>query len=778
MVYALLACVTFAVYLPAVELDFVDYDDTAYVTGNPHVSGGLTPGGIVWAFCNFHSSNWHPLTWISHMVDCQLYGLRPAGHHLTSVLIHVANCLLVFRLLKGMTGALWRAAFVAALFALHPLRVESIAWVAERKDVLSAFFGLLCLLAYMNYAKGRAETRNPKGEGNPNPEAGKPFGYYVLAVLLFALGLMSKPMLVSWPLIMLLLDFWPLGRVSVSKVQSPGSKEGEPVEAQSSTFEIRSLPGLILEKVPFFILSAGSCVITFLAQRQGGAVVPVEGFPLLFRIENVVVSYVRYVGKLFYPHGLAVVYPKVPGWPMEETLLAGVVLVVCTLVALTNWRRGYLVTGWFWFVVTLVPVIGLIKVGDISIADRYTYLPAIGLFVLLAWGISDLTASWPHRSIPLAIGAAGILVVCAIISGGQILFWQNAETLFEHALAVTEKNPLAHINLGVFFMQQGELKRAREHFESAIAADPNFAESWTGLGNILAEEKKYEEAIPNYENALRLKPGFFDARINFGKTLFQVGRTNEAMAQFREAVRLSPNDAIGHYNLGYCLSVAGDTTGAFEEYRAATELNPRLAAAWHNLGGTFAQQGKVEDAIACYRNAVEIEPRDPGTHQRLGELLLLQGKNEEATKEFSTVLQIVPDNSAAHYQLALALTAQGKSREAVEHYRRGLQSFQAVPGALNNLAWILATNPDPEVRNGAEAVALAEKACNLTDYKEPLIVGTLAAAYAEAGRFPDAITIAEKARSLAEAAHSDELVAKNAKLLELYRAGKPFRDAP
>jgi protein O-mannosyl-transferase len=562
-------------------------------------------------------------------------------------------------------------------------------------------------------------------------------------------------MLVTWPLVMLLLDFWPLKRVNG-----------------------QAWVQLFLEKIPFFVLSAGSCVITFLAQRQGGAVVPVQGFPVLFRIENAAMSYVRYIGKLFYPHNLAIVYPKVAGWPLEEVLFGSIVLVVAALIVLTNWRRGYLVTGWIWFVVTLVPVIGLVKVGDVSMADRYTYVPAIGIFVLITWGICDLTSSWSGRSIPLAIGATAILISCAIVTRRQLPYWQNAESLFQHALAVTGKNALADINLGVYFTQTGQLSRAREHYQSAIEADPNFAEPWVGLGYVLAEEKKYDEAIPFYEHALPLKPDLPDTRINYGKALFQVGRTNEALEQFREAVRLSPREAIGHYNLGYTLFAAGDAADAVAEYRIAAELNPKLVAVWRNLGVVFAQQGKDYDAIACSRRALEIEPGNTILHQELGQLLLGQGKSNEAAKEFLVVLQKAPEDSEAHYHLAMALTSQGKSREAVEHYRRGLKSFENIPAGLNNLAWILATYPDPQVRNGSEAVTLAEKACSLTDYKEAVLVGTLAAAYAEVGRFTDALATAEKARALAEAVGAEELAANNVKLMELYRAGKPFRDRP
>lgn len=770
MVYALLACATFAVYLPAAELGFINFDDYAYVTGNPHVSSGLTWSGITWAFRSFHSSNWHPITWISHMLDCQLYGLKPAGHHLTNVLFHIANSLLLFRLLKGMTGALWRSAFVAGLFALHPLRVESVAWVAERKDVLSGFFGLLCLLAYVSYVRKKSEIRNSKPEANPNSKTRSALGYYLLAFLLFALGLMSKPMLVSWPIVMLLLDFWPLERLKSAVQTTEGSA--------SESFDVRSFPTLVGEKVPFFVLSAGSCVITFLAQREGGAVASIKSVPWEARIENGLVSYLRYMGKLICPHGMAVIYPRVSAWPIEEVLLASAALFVVTAFAVSYWRRGYPVTGWLWLAVTLVPVIGLIKVGDLSIADRYTYLPAIGFFILVSWGFADITSRWSGRAIPLAIGAGLVLMCCAMIAGRQVTYWQNPESLFEHALAVTGKNALAEINLGFCFVQNRRWELARQHYQSAIAADPDFAEAWNGLGYAFFEEKNYDDAIAQYGTALQLKPDYAEAHRNLGNALFQVGKTNEAIAHFREAVRLKPQEATEHYNLGCVLSVTADSPEAIEQYRIATQLNSRFVPAWQNLGAALARQGEVDEAVGCYARALEIEPEYLPARENRGELLLARGKFAQAAEDFWTVLRRRPDDSNAHYGLALALTGQGRAREAVQHYRRGMRSFQEAPLGLNNLAWILATYPDPQVRNGTEAVELAQKACNLTHYKEPILVGTLAAAYAETGRFADAIAAAEKARSLAQAAHAGDLVVKNVRLLELYRAGKPFRDVP
>ena len=478
--YVLLALITVAVYLPVIDLGFVVFDDNHYLTANPRVQAGLTWKGARWALTSVHAANWHPVTWLSHMLDCQLYGLKPAGHHVTNLIFHTANTLLLFGLLKRLTGAFWRSAMVAALFALHPLHVESVAWAAERKDVLSTFFFMLTLLAYASYAQGARGGRQEDvsslkpGASILNP-ASRPTNsaspVYLLSLVCFALGLMSKPMLVTLPFVLLLLDCWPLNRFQLSALNP-----------QSSV-----LWRLVAEKTPFFVLSAASCVVTVIAQHKGGALSALEGVTgvsVASRIINTPVSYVWYLAKLLWPSGLAVLYPYNRFYPMSQVILATALLIVLTGVALWQGRRrAYLSVGWLWYLGTLVPVIGLVKVGAQSIADRYTYIPAIGLFIVFAWGVADLTARWPKRTLPLAVGAAAVLAACALAVGVQLRYWQNTESLFRRTLAVTRNNYIAYNNLGLYVAERGELELGKKYYRSAMQIAPKYPPPLEQSGN-------------------------------------------------------------------------------------------------------------------------------------------------------------------------------------------------------------------------------------------------------------------------------------------------------
>ena len=476
----LVVLVTAAIYWPATRCDFVNYDDHMYVLDNPHVTSGMTWANVQWAFRSGYATNWHPLTWLSHMLDCQMFGLKPWGHHLTSVLLHALNAGLVFALLQLLTGAPWRSLLVAVLFALHPLRVESVAWVSERKDVLSGFFGLLALLAYVRYAQGRgrkSEARNPRPEGNPKPEARSPkqeagrlaalfplpspFFYlpypifYLLSLFFLALGLMSKPMLVTWPLVMLLLDYWPLRRMQ-KRMQNAECRmqNAAPPDAQHATrnrphVSRITLLSLLVEKIPFFFLVALSSVVTFVVQKRGGAMTGVASLPLGVRVETAVLAYARYLGKLFRPVDLAVLYWHPGHWPLGEVLLAGALILCLSVVVWMLRRRApYLLMGWLWFVGTLVPVIGLVQVGEQAMADRYTYLPCLGVLILTIWGVCELTRSWRYQAIVLAVVAGAASVFCVALTRQQLGHWQDSEALSRHALAVTENNYLAHKNPG------------------------------------------------------------------------------------------------------------------------------------------------------------------------------------------------------------------------------------------------------------------------------------------------------------------------------------------
>lgn len=821
LISALLALAVFAAYLPVFYLGFINFDDTLYVTHNHSVQRGLTWSGLSWAFSHFDAANWHPLTWLSHMLDCQIYGLSPVGHHITSVLFHAANTVVLFLWLRQLTGAVWRSALVAAIFALHPLRVESVAWVAERKDVLSTFFGLLSLWAYTQYARasglrlGKAEAhpKNRTTSAAPNHPSklensrNHIVRLYTASLLLLLLGLLSKPMLVTWPFVMLLLDFWPLGRINATDLHEE-TPEGE------RRFRLKRLMELTAEKLPFFALSAASCVITFLAQRAGGALSALEGaygLSIESRLSNLPISYIRYLWKLVWPHDLAVIYPLVKDWPEEQVIAATFLLALVTGMILWRARRNpYLPVGWFWYLGTAVPVIGLVQVGTQSIADRYTYIPAIGLCIVVVWGLFDLALRWRPGGAILATTAATLLLAFTYVDGRQLLYWQNSESLFRHALAVTKKNYMADALLGSYLSELGDLEPAKAHYRAALQIAPELPSAWNNLGCAMVAQKQYAEAAEAFERVIRSKPHLADAQSNLGNALFGLGRFKEAIEHFREAVRIDPEDARAQYNLGNALSQNNQLEEGIHYLQMAIKLDPRYPEAHIFLAGTFVRQGKLDEAATEYQRALAIAPTSLSALYGYASLMASQGKWDEAARQYQAIVHLVsndnqarlnlgiaqaaqgkvddaidslaavlrasPNNVLANYQMAAAMADQHRFKEAIQFYRTALKSSPDLAEAMNNLAWILASCPDGELRNGAEAVQLAERACQLTEYKQAVIVGTLAAAYAEAGRFPEAITAAEKARTIAETDGENAVVARNTELLELYRSGKPYRD--
>jgi tetratricopeptide (TPR) repeat protein len=585
--------------------DFINYDDPRYVYENTKITGGLSLSGIAWAFTHIHSMNWHPLTTISHMLDCQLYGLKAGAHHFTNVLLHSIAAILLFLALQYMTGAFWRSAFVAAVFAIHPLHVESVAWIAERKDVLSGVFFMLTLLAYVHYARAPSIWR------------------YLMVVFVFALGLMSKPMLVTLPFVLLLLDHWPLGRI-----REEGSNVG------------RQLFKLAAEKIPLIVLSAVSSVVTFVAQK--GAVGETEQLSVLARINNAVVSYVAYIWQMLWPVRLAVFYPhpenRLPLWEIIASLLLLICLTVLAIAV--RKQRPYLITGWLWYLGMLVPVIGLVQVGWQGHADRYTYLPQIGLYIAGTWAFADLTASWRSRRVLL--GAAALLVVAALSCSAwiQTSYWRDSETLFRHALAVTANNDVAENNLGIVFLRQG----------------------------------KVDQAI----------------------SLLQ----------------------------------------------AAVDLRPDNSPAHENLAKALLQKGQVADALVHYRKLLKLQPDNIEVHNIVGTALIQQGRIREGVEEWQKVLAIQPDNG----------------------------------NAMSNLAWVFATSPEDSLRDGAQAVQLAEQALRISGGRIPVIFRTLAAAYAEKGMFAQAIQTAQRGIELANGQGNSRLAAELQTNIGLYQDGKPLRD--
>jgi tetratricopeptide (TPR) repeat protein len=711
LVCLVLALGTLILYWPMMRNGFNNFDDDLYITGNPHVKAGLTWAGVIWAFKTDCGALWFPLTWISHMLDCQLYGLNPGGHHLTNLVFHIANTLLLFWLLDNLTGALWRSAFVAALFAWHPLHVESVAWAAERKDVLSAFFWMLTLLAYTRYAQ--------KGPGAP--DARRSTREYFLALFFFACGLMSKPMVVTLPFVLLLMDFWPLNRCRWTN--PPAEKFPSISELAVS---VKSIAGLTLEKLPFFALAAAGSAVTYLAQKSGGAM---SGDSFSFRVANALWAYMRYISKIFWPVNLAVIYP------FQERGLAGLAILAALL--LTVWsglfillarRRPWLFVGWFWFLGTLVPVIGLVQVGAQSMADRFSYLPGIGLFILVVWGLSDVLGAQPRRQKALALAGIAALAGCLAVTSLQLKYWRNSITLFRHAIEVTTDNhvacaclgqaldamgledqaltfcresvriepnyPLGQFYLGLVLWKKGEPDEAIGHLNAAAKSMPHNTAIQYNLGKFLLEHGQPDKAAAHFAAALNDNPDFSEAHNALGKTLLAQGKLQPAAGQLSQAAALDPGNPQFHYDYGTVLLANSNLDEAIAQFSEAARLKPDFADAQGNLAVAFARQGKTAEAIAHFSKAVELQPDNPEAHFNLGLAFLNHDQPTEAAAQFSEELRLKPNEMKAHYRLAQALQRQNKLAGAVLHYREALRLTPDFPEARNELDKIFAAHPE------------------------------------------------------------------------------------
>ena len=592
-----LALVTLVCYWPVRGYKFLDMDDTLYVSDNSNVTGGLTWSGIRWAFTTFHQSNWHPLTWLSHQLDCQLFGVNPGPAHLENLLLHIVNSCLVLWLLFRLTGAVWRSAFVAALFAWHPLHVESVAWIAERKDVLSTLFCLLTLLAYHRYA------RRPSWQ------------VYALTLALFALGLMAKPMLVTVPFVMLLLDYWPLQRWQ--------AKEGR----------LR----LLAEKVPFLALAAASSVVTFLAQR--GVAANLRDLPLSARLANAVVSCASYLYKTFWPVHLAPMYSHQTHLPMWQIISASLMLAAVTALCVWGAKRWpYLFTGWFWFLGTLVPVIGLVQVGAQAMADRYMYIPSIGLFVLVAWGVWDLSCQSPALRRWPAVAGVLALAGCAVATRLQVGCWQNEERLYRRAIAATGNNYVAYELLGNSLLRQGRDTEALACYQESVRIQPGFLPARACLGMLLLKQGRLEEAVEHLKSALSMNPHYRDALVNLGVALTKLGRLDEAAACLREQIRIDPRETDG----------------------------------WFNLGVVLLQQQKLEEAAQCFLAALQLKPDHEPAHSNLGVALMQLGRPQEGIVHLREAVRLAPDNPRAHLNLGFALNELHQPAEAVQELQKAL----------------------------------------------------------------------------------------------------------
>ena len=643
-----LVAVTWAVFGQTLAHDFVNFDDHIYVYENPLVVKGLSTEGIVGAFTHTHALNWHPLTTLSHMLDCQLYGLNAGGHHLTNVILHTISVLLLFLVLSQMTGGLWRSAFVAALFAIHPLHVESVAWVAERKDVLSGVFFMLTLAAYSHYARAPSRSR------------------YLLVALLFACGLMSKPMLVTLPFVLLLLDYWPL-----DKFKDENSEVGS------------RLRRLVMEKIPFLALSTCSCLVTLFTQRQGPHAM--DQLPFLWRLNNAFVSYLTYIWQMLWPVRLAVFYPHPNNrLPLVEVTVAIAFLIgVSLLVIRLRQSKPYLVTGWFWYLGMLVPVIGLIQVGEQAHADRYTYLPQIGLYIVIVWSIGDLLLESTSRVRRAIVGVAAAIIIVSLSARAfsQTSYWKNSETLWNHTLSVTSDNDVAHNNLGFLFLRSGELDKAISEFQTALDIRSRSTQTHYSLGaaliqnnmgNAFARKQLWNEAIGHLQEAARLRPDYADAYFNLGSVLFQQGRIDDAITQWRKALAIRPTDAEAHRNVASALRKQGNVKGAIAEYEQALNITPEDTVALNNLAWILAtsSDASIRDGARSVTLAVKAVQasgdKDPNLIRTLAAAHAAVGQFAEAVATAATAKALATtqnkpelasrlEQEIASYRAAIAL---------------------------------------------------------------------------------------------------------------------------
>jgi tetratricopeptide (TPR) repeat protein len=673
-------CVLFLISVGLVVATFIAYEPIRhnYITANPNVTGGITQGSVVWAFTKSHARNWHPLTWLSHMVDYKLFGPNPLGHHLVSVSLHIVNSLLVFWILTNITGLIWPSAFVAAVFALHPLQADSVAWAAERKTVLSGLFWFLTIAVYIWYTKKPGIWR------------------YIAVFVIYGLCIMTKPVVVTLPLVLLLLDYWPLLRFAT---------KGRPLDQISN--QQSSIRNLLLEKIPLLALSAILVVITLISQSDEKGTLPtLDMLPLGSRIANVFVAYIRYVGKTIWPSSLAVFYP------FQLTNLLSVKAIVCLLLFIlitavsiyAGRRRKYLIVGWLWFVVNLVPMIGLVQAGAQSMANRYMYLSMLGLLIIVAWSVKDFVGERLSRKAITAVLAIAILLVLIMVTRTQIGHWKSELTLFEYALKVTKNNAIAENNYAGALFREGRFSEAKLHYENAVRIDPKYS---------------------------------FKARNNLGYILLQEGKPDESAACFTELLKQEPNLPNANFGLAMALSM----------------------------------QGKYDEGVRYFKKVMELNPEFPNIRAKMGYVLIMAKRPDEAVACLNEALKNSDDKMEIYVNLAIAYNQLGDFKQSIQNRNKAAELQSNNPEVLNNLAWLLATAGDISIQDADNAVKCAERACELTNYKEPGYLDTLAASYAVEGKFADAKATAEKAIKEARIAGKEELAREIEGRLKLYQKG-------
>ena len=755
----LLFVLVIAVYLPSIRNGFVNYDDDVYLCQNTHVLRGLTWQSIKWAFTNLEAGFWHPLTWLSLLLDFQLYGLQAWGYHLTSLMMHAANAVLLYLVLQRMTGATWRSAFVALLFGLHPLHVESVAWVAERKDVLSTLFWMLTMWMYAQYVeKSQAKSLEPEVSEkrsaaslqgpesairiSPSPgtssRATNPASlYYALALAFFVCGLMSKTMVVTLPIVLLLLDWWPLQRFQL--------------KTQHSTF--RTLLTLTWEKAPFLGSALVLGLVTIYSERAVGAISSTAHYSLSDRAHNAIISCLCYLRQTFWPVDLAVFYPyptNFPFWPA-----AGGALMLMAISLMVVWKsrgREYLALGWGWYVVTLVPVIGLIQIGSFARADRYTYVPLVGIFVMLTWGACELTR---HLRLPrglLSGAGAAAVVLCAMLTCQQLRYWRDGASLFGHAVAVTANNSMVRQNYCAALLGLGRFEDALRQSQEAARLAPTEIGPRVNLGLILMKLGRLDEAIGQLQAAIQLKPEDPAGHRGLGDALSAKGRLPEAINAYREALKLSPNNAVAHLNLGVALDQQERPEEALAEFREAVEFNPAFFEARHELGIALAKRGKLDEAIAELQAAVRLAGNNAEAHKRLGDVLLAAGRMDAAAAQYRAAIQFAPGDPIAHHSLGVVLGMSDQRDAAIEQFEEAVHLDAGYAEAQGNLGIALMKQGRVE-----EAISRLQEASRLNPGQVE-VRRNLALALGGRGRLEAAIAQFEEVLRLNPAdaeAHSD-----------------------
>jgi len=642
-VIAGLIAVCAVIYGQSYNFQFINFDDPLYVYENQQVLSGLNADSIRWAFTTFHSANWHPLTWLSLMLDGSLFGATPGGYHLMSVVFHIANSILAFVVFRKYTGDLWKSAMVAFLFAVHPAHVESVAWISERKDVLSTLFWLLTMWAYFKYAvKQRTAIHEKHSTRKKEITRAEDRGqiYYLLTIVFLACGLMAKPMLVTLPFVLLLMDFWTLNRLKTKK----------------------DFSALVVEKIPLFVLSAVSGFVTIMAQSASGAVQTLETLPIATRLLNAAVAYVKYIGMVFYPLDLGVSYPYQQTLPLWQTFGAVILLIAVTAVCLRQWnKRKYLLTGWLWFLGTLVPVIGIVQVGSQALADRYTYVPYFGLFIMLVWGASELFARFElHRYVPVA-AASILLTMLSILCFMQVSFWKTNETLYSHTIAVKQANFLVMHNYCNSLLEENRLEEAWQQCLNAIADQPRHANSYNTLAIISARFGKYENAVAIYKKALELDPQNLFAYRNLAFSLMRTGKIDEAVINLDKAFELHRQAGTNPLALATAYNTVAEAYAKQEKYDKSSELLARtlqLAPERTDIRANYAlslfYENKLDDARREIEQTIRQNPAQAESYHMLGMILLKQGSRSTAARQFEKALEMKPDYKEAQENLKKA----------------------------------------------------------------------------------------------------------------------------